>query len=422
VINSPELEAGIINRIYYSGHDCTGLIEQLEVEDFTGHNNSQVFALIKAAIKLHAPYDLVSIAHMADGKFIDPVELFENDYSQAYISDEQWAISQLKSIRTQKEIATLLDSKSRELMAGRIHEGLDIEAQDIADKIIAIKERQTVVSWKTSKEVALEVAQSLRQDARKTGNINTGFGKLDRNIGVIKGGKLVSIAGRPGQGKTSIALDLIKHWCHSGIKVGFLSLEMSREEIYYALIAKFGQVSKDTFRHTAAITADQWALINEALENIASWPMIIYDKGNKNFDYLKTVIRRMVLDGAKVIIIDQLSRMEQRAESTRESYSVMVDALKNLAGALDVPIFMLCQINRESDKETDKFPKVWQLKNTGTIEETSDIILMVHLPYEYTHDTKDRCIANVIIGKNRNGATAMFKMAWSEPRCAFEEH
>ena len=422
MVHSPELETGIINRIFYSGDDCAFLIESLDPEDFYGEVNRIVFTAVKTAQTEGRPHDDVSIAYMLEGKVEEPAKVIMQKYSPAFAPNPEWAVSELKQLRMQREITGLMDTKVRELKERRAYDGIQAEAQGIADKITAIQQRQSIISWKSAREVALEVAQTLRVDARKTGNINTGFGKLDRNIGIIKGGKLVTIAGRPGQGKTSLALDMIKHWCHSQIRVGFLSLEMSREEIYYSLIAKFGQISKDTFRNTAAITTDQWALINEALESISAWPLIIYDRGNRNFDYLKALMRRMVADGAKVIVIDQLSRMEMKAESIRESYSLMVDALKNLSGALDVPIFMLCQINRESDKETDKLPRVWQLKNTGTIEETSDIILMVHLPYEYTHANDDRCIANIIIGKNRNGATALFKMGWSEPRCAFEEY
>lgn len=421
MIHSLEIERGVLNRVIWSGEDCRSLIESLEPDDFYGEVNRAVFTAVKSAHREDEPVDPVSIAHRLDGKINDAGGAINTLYREAFISDPDWAVAQLKQMHIQRDIAALMDRSSRALNERPSAAGIDVEAQSIADAIIAIKERQSVTKWRTAKEAALDVYQGLTDESRKRGGVKTGYSKLDHNIGQIRGGKLVTIAGRPGQGKTSFALDLIKHWCHSGIPVGFLSLEMQIDEIYYALVAKFGKVAKDAFRNPDEINEWQWQKINEALESISSWPFYIYDKGSKHYEYIKTIIRRMVSSGAKVIVIDQLSRMELKAENTRESYSMMVDGLKNLAGELSVPIFLLCQVSRKSEEESDKFPKVWQLKNTGTIEETSDIILMVHLPYEYSKDEEDRCRANIIIGKNRNGSTGIYRMAWNELRCAFED-
>ena len=228
------------------------------------------------------------------------------------------------------------------------------------------------------------------------GAIPTGIPSLDRaTYGGLEAGNLVVIAARPSVGKTALALHLARGMAVAGRRVLFFSLEMTRAEIAKRLCIGTGAARAIDFRRDAP----NWEALEESARVFAKWPLIIDDTSHRLEDIRAGIVLENNRHGLDIVFVDYLGMIESSRDDNTPQYLKIGDIakqLKKLAQALHIPVVLLCQLNRESEKE-DRDPRLSDLRDSGEIEHAADIALLLRREDEEGR----RIVARV--AKNRHG-------------------
>jgi replicative DNA helicase len=209
---------------------------------------------------------------------------------------------------------------------------------------------------------------------------------------------------------------LCRNMASRGHCVGVFELEMSRDELDDRWFSMMTGINSAKLATGHGLSADEWEKITRAAEQKHEWNMLIDDTGGLTIEQLRRRAKRMVRDGAEIIFIDQLSKIAgNRKLSSYERNTLHVEEIGWLKKELGIPIVLLCQLNRQLEMRTVKYPVLSDLKLTGQIEEEADMVFLGHREYPYTRNDADLHTAVWDLAKNRGGPTYRFEMRW-EPR------
>ncbi len=226
---------------------------------------------------------------------------------------------------------------------------------------------------------------------------------MDKTLRLI-GSKLIIIAARPSVGKTGFALSAAKYIAEKhGIKTGFLSLEMDKEPLYDRLLSLDSDINHMKFYQEKALSSDDLGMLIGSVEALSTIPLYIDDSGC-NIQDIQRKCRKMKKEGFGAIFIDQLSKISgDPTQSDYKTYTSHCNQIALLKKELKIPIFLLAQLNRKLDDTASKEPTLSTLKQTGALEEDSDIVLFIHRPWLY--DKKEHPDqVKITCAKNRQGA------------------
>ena len=252
--------------------------------------------------------------------------------------------------------------------------------------------------------------------------IPTGFSYLDKVLG---GGfhrsDFIVVGARPAMGKTSFALNVARNIAMKGRKVLFFSLEMSKEQLAQRIISTEARIISNKLR-TGDVSPADWERLGLALQNLANCELYFDDTANINVNEMKA--RAMRLKDVDCIVIDYLQLMSgtKRTDNRVNEVAEITRGLKMMAKDLNIPVVTCSQLSRGVAKNaSDHRPQMTDLRESGTIEQDADIVLMLHREDYYKHDTDEgddtvsetANIAEVIVGKNRHGSTETVKVAWN---------
>lgn len=233
-----------------------------------------------------------------------------------------------------------------------------------------------------------------------------GFPRLDRVLN-IEGSKLIVVAGRPAMGKTAFAVTCMRNLSRLGVACGFLSIEMGQEEILNRWLSMETGINSMKFYQYHGL--DQWEIeqLEQAAKEMSTWNIQIDDTGSVGIEDVERKTRKMVRNGAKIVFIDQLSKIRGKTGDQFKDYTTNCNRIADLKKELCIPIFLLSQLNRELEKRTDKRPTLADLKNTGALEEDADAVIFLFRPEYYEKDDHKKAAikdhAEIAIAKNRNG-------------------
>ena len=256
------------------------------------------------------------------------------------------------------------------------------------------------------------------QEKEKYIGIPTGFSYLDRVLG---GGfhrsDFIVIGARPAMGKTSFALNVARNIARNK-KVLFFSLEMSKEQLAQRIISTEARIISNKLR-TGDINDSDWEKLGLALQNLVNCELYFDDQANINVNEMKA--RALRMKDVDCIVIDYLQLMSgtKRSENRVNEVSEITRGLKMMAKDLNIPVVTCSQLSRGVAKNSnDHRPQMTDLRESGTIEQDADIVLMLHREDYYKNneedsDTESANIAEVIVGKNRHGSTETVKVAWN---------
>jgi replicative DNA helicase len=253
----------------------------------------------------------------------------------------------------------------------------------------------------------------------------TGFPDYDRLGPTLLPGCLYIIAGRPGMGKTSLALDLARHLAVvQGRAVGIFSLEMRRPELGLRLLTAEADVPTRYVR-AGHCSARQWKELFAAARRIAAAPIQIDDTPDLTLQALEGRARRLqaVRPDLALLVVDYLQLVTAGVRDRRQEVALISRRLKALAGTLGLPIVALSQINRESTRRADPRPTLADLAESGAIEQDADQVTFVHRQEVYTpEDQSIRGLAELIVDKHRHGTTGTAGLLWIGPTTSFRNH
>jgi replicative DNA helicase len=249
------------------------------------------------------------------------------------------------------------------------------------------------------------------RDSTYTG-MATGFRDLDDLTSGLQPGNLIVIAARPGIGKSSLAMNMARNVAVDGHPVAVFSLEMSRAEIGMRVLCSEAKVPWDRIR-SKRVGPQDWTNIVYAAEVLHDSPMHIVDSGNVNIVDIRAKARRMRTSkgGLHMIIVDYLQLMTspnaRRPDSRQQEVAEISRSLKLLAKELSIPIVALSQLNRNPEARADKRPQLSDLRESGAIEQDSDIVMFIHRD---DADPEKKREAELIVAKHRNGPTGSIRL------------
>ncbi|WP_315428454.1 replicative DNA helicase [uncultured Rothia sp.] len=246
--------------------------------------------------------------------------------------------------------------------------------------------------------------------------VPTDFIEFDELTGGLHGGQMIVIAARPGVGKSTLALDIARSAAiHHQMTTVFFSLEMSRTELAMRILSAEGKISMGRLKK-GDLDTEGWTNLATLQGRIDSAPLFIDDSPNMTLMEIRAKCRRLKQrNDLKLVVLDYLQLMSsgKKVESRQQEVSEFSRSLKLLAKELDVPVIALSQLNRGLEQRTDKRPMVSDLRESGSIEQDADMVILLHREDMYNPDSERVGEADMIIAKHRGGPTRTIPLAFS---------
>jgi len=284
--------------------------------------------------------------------------------------------------------------------------------------VFDVAERRVVDSMTPLQELlgqSLDHLERLYERQETVTGLETGYVDLDEQLSGLQPSNLIVVGARPAMGKTSFALGMV---AHAGVRLGqpvlLFSLEMSHLELTQRLLCAEARVDASRLR-TGRLRESDWPKIGHAISRMSEAPIFIDDNPNLTVMDIRARARRLKSQhGLSLVVVDYLQLMTGRhgVENRQVEVSEISRGLKILARELQVPVVALSQLSRALESRQDKRPMLADLRESGSIEQDSDVVLFIYRDEIYNPDSPDRGTAEIIIAKHRNGPTGVTQLAF----------
>jgi replicative DNA helicase len=245
--------------------------------------------------------------------------------------------------------------------------------------------------------------------------VPTGFADLDELTNGLHAGQMIVVAARPAMGKSTLALDLCRAASiHNNLASVFFSLEMTRSEITMRLLSAEARVPLNHIRN-GKMSTEEWERLARHVAKVSSAPMFIDDSPNMTMMEIRAKARRLKQrHDLKLMVIDYLQLMTsgKKVESRQLEVSEFSRQIKLLAKELEIPVIALSQLNRGPEARADKRPMMSDLRESGSIEQDADMVVLLHRDDVYEKESTRPGEADLIVAKHRNGATRDITVAF----------
>ena len=342
-------------------------------------------------------------------------------------------------VRGKALLRAVIDAGSR-IQQEAFSEPEDVtQALDAAEQLIyGVSNRQLKEHLAPVSELApgaLEMIQRLYEQEGEVTGVESGFEDLDQKTTGFHKSDLVILAARPAMGKTALALNVIWHAAGvKGLPVAIFSLEMSKEQLVQRLISQTTRIRTQDLR-SGNVKAEDWPKLVRGVAEVSRAPIWIDDTAGITLMEMRAKVRRLAsrlsaqtnADGQSgaplsLVVVDYLQLMiggGSRPENRQQEVAEISRGLKVLARDLDVPVLAVAQLSRAVEQRHDKRPLLSDLRDSGSIEQDADMVMFLYRDEYYNPDSDDKGIAEVIVGKHRNGPTGKVQLAWLEQYTKF---
>ncbi|MET0839497.1 MAG: replicative DNA helicase [Marmoricola sp.] len=314
-------------------------------------------------------------------------------------------------VREKAILRRLVDAGTKIAQMGYAGEGDVDSTVDVAQQeIYAIGEKRQQEDYAPLSAIMEGTLDEIEAISNRDGSagVPTGFADLDELTNGFSGGQMVIVAARPAVGKSTLALDFCRSASiHNNLTSVMFSLEMSRNEITMRLLSAESKVPLNHMRK-GEMSEDDWNKLVPKMGQVSSAPMFIDDSPNMTMMEIRAKARRLKQrHDLKLIVIDYLQLMTsgKKVESRQVEVSEFSRQIKLLAKELDVPIVALSQLNRGPEQRSDKRPMMSDLRESGSIEQDADIVMLLHREDVYEKESPRAGEADIIVAKHRNGPT-----------------
>lgn len=390
----------------------------LDTEDFYLEKHKKIFKAIKELESKDVNIDLVTLTN-----YLNTKNLLAEIGGASYLSN---ILMQVLYIDNAYEYAKIIKEKSNRrklIKAGKELIDKSYSDKEVPEILSGIEDNLYKLSCKTQKDEPVAISEAINNALEKLelnyqngGRIQgktTGFTEIDNVISGLKKGDLIIVAARPSMGKTAFALN-IGQCASKEANVGIFSLEMSEEQLMNRLISSRSLVDLNRIQN-GNLDASQFEKIAMAANDLSKRKIFIDDKSmsiNQIESKCKLLKRKNGLD---VVIIDYLQLIESNEKNVQREQEVskISRKLKKLAKQLDITVIALSQLSRAPEQRVDHRPMLSDLRESGAIEQDADIIFFLYRDEYYNKETEDKNIAEVILGKNRNGQVKTIKLGWA---------
>ncbi len=418
---SLEAEQSVLGCILLDFSCISEVMQYISTESFYRKSHQEIFAIMMRMFVSGAAADTITILEA-----VKNAGIFETDEAaKVYLTSLAQIVPSVSNVRN---YALIIQEKAylRKLLliAQEINTNVSQGQEDpkslldqVEQEIYDIRQGKEANGLTRIDEILISTYDKLQKlsadDNSEYKGTPSGFADLDRAIMGLNKSDLLILAARPGMGKTSFAMNIATNVASkSGKDVAVFSLEMSKEQIALRLLSSEARVTSSALR-TGELSTDDWERIAVNAETLSKANLYIDDTAGINVAEVKAKTRRLKNLGLIVIDYLQLMGSVRRIENRVQEVSEITKSLKGMAKELDVPVIVLSQLSRASDKrEGGNRPVLSDLRESGSIEQDADIVMFLYREAYYNKETGDPNIAECIIGKNRHGETPTIKLSW----------
>jgi replicative DNA helicase len=430
-----DAERAVIGAMLVSETAVAVVAERLAAEDFYSEVHRIIYGAMMRLYSRGEPIDQLTLTNE-----LRSVNEFERIGGRPYVFQIVESVPTAANagryadiVRGKALLRAIIDVGSR-ITEDAFREPEDVsEALDSAEQLVygvsnrTLRERLAPVSELAPG--ALEMIQRLYEQEGEVTGVETGFEDLDRLTTGFHKSDLIILAARPAMGKTALSLNAI--WHASGEKkmpVAIFSLEMSKEQLVQRLISQTTRIPAQALR-SGNVKAEDWPKLVRGVAEVSRAPIWIDDTAGVTLMEIRAKVRRLAsqLNVAgemplSLVVVDYLQLMVgqgNRAENRQQEIAEISRGLKVLARDLDVPVLAIAQLSRAVEARHDKRPLLSDLRDSGAIEQDADMVMFLYRDEYYNSESDDKGIAEVIVGKHRNGPTGKVQLAWMEQYTKF---
>lgn len=417
---SLEAEQAVIGSMLIDPACIAEVIELLRPEDFYAEEHQRIFETI---------YSMFNTALK-----IDPVTVLDRLKAQGYYDEAggRAYLMQLMEVTPTsanvKEYASIVRDKS--MLRAIANAGAEIQnlafsgggsAAEVAElaeqKIYSVRQGREIKGLSPLKSVIMDLYAQLDERSRSDSDIpglSTGFRDLDVALTGLNKSDLILVAARPGMGKTAFALNIALNAAKSsGKDVVVFQLEMSKDQLASRFLASEALLDSHKLK-TGSLNQDDWIKIARATSVLAKTQLYVDDNPAITVAEIKAKCRRLG-ENLGLIVIDYIQLMQsggKRSENRVQEVAEISRSLKIMAKELNVPVVCLSQLSRAAEQRADKRPMLSDLRESGAIEQDADIVMFIYRDDYYDAESDDKNVAEIILAKNRHGATGTVELQW----------
>jgi replicative DNA helicase len=433
---STEAEHSVLGGLLLDNQAYDRIADKVYETDFYTIDNAIIFRVITGILQANKPADIVTVCEALDNlKQLEKVggisfigALVQNTPTAANI--ERYA-----EIVRDRSLKRKMIQISAEISA-KIYNPQGLDAKALLDfsqsRWMTVgehlsKQNNTMRSAAQVMDSVLENMDAMAKNSNQSDitGLPTGLVDLDKMTTGMQAGELIVLAARPSMGKTSLALNIIEHAAiHCKKNVAFFSLEMINDQLGTRLLASVSKVNQQRVK-VARLNDNEWTEVLSAAEKLRQTGIYLDEESNIGVNEIRARARRLhreCVGGLHLIVIDylQLLSWPDTAKDEVAAYSAMTRQLKLLAKELHLPIIILSQLNRSLESRPNKRPVMSDLRGSGGIEQDADSILFIYRDQVYHPDSMDAGIAELIVGKQRNGPIGTVHCAFIDYLMRFE--
>lgn len=432
--HSIEAEKRILGSLLLSNKSFDEIAGMLIEEDFYQPQNRILYRVIHSQIGKDSPIDMLTLTEK-----LSALALLDEAGGESYIYDIVGNTPSSGNIKAYAEIV-----KDRSILRKVLTASAEISSlaynpggknsrdllNEVEQKIFNISDKRAesdgMVRIADVLATATDKIDQLFQNGDAITGIPTGFTDLDEMTSGLHPGDLVIIAGRPSMGKTALMMNLVESAAITAKKpVIVFSLEMSSESLAIRMLSSLGRIDQTKLR-TGKLTDDDWPRLTSAVSMLAEAPLFIDDTPSLTPAEIRAKVRRIARKEGELglIVVDYLQLMQVPGIKDNRTLEIseISRSLKVLAKEAKVPVIAGSQLNRGLEQRQDKRPMMSDLRESGAIEQDADLIGFIYRDEVYHPDTAEKGTAEVIIGKQRNGATGKVKLTFLGKYARFENH
>lgn len=424
-----DAEEAVLGAVLINPEAFYDVAQFLSTEDFFLHRNRWIWEAFEALTEQRLPIDVLTVSEELErNSRLD--EAGGASYLAGLIGNVPTSLHAEAYGHLIEETATRRRLLEAANSIARLAYQTEIQIEDVvndAEKaVFSVSERRLTHELQPIKDVLSAYYDRIDYLARhrdESLGVPTGFIDLDRLLGGMQSSDLLIIAGRPGQGKSGFCLSVAKNASQLFKKrVAVFSLEMSNEQLVQRLIAQETSINSQRLR-LGDVHDDEWPLFTQAVSTLGDTSIFLDDTPAITPLQLRTKCRRLHMEfGLDLIIVDYLQLMtgESRMENRVQEVSYISRNLKVLARELNVPVLAAAQLSRAVEQRADKRPILSDLRESGSLEQDSDIVLFIYRPDQYEDDTLKENIAEIIVAKHRNGPVGSVELVFRKDLAKFE--
>lgn len=416
-----EAEQSVLGAVLIDPSCFPAVLERLRSENFYRPQHQRIFEVMVNMFNLNRTMDFITILDAVKDESIFDTEEDAKIYltNLAQVVPSAANVDAYCQIMLEKYYMRRLILASQEIIesAQEAQADSDLLLDAAEQKIFEIRQGRGASSFKHVRTAITETYETLQrlsgEDRDKYKGMSTGYPALDRVITGLNKSDLILIAARPGMGKTSFALNIAENVATKSERtVAIFSLEMSSEQLAQRLLSSQASVEGKSLR-TGELSGDDWVRIAMASQVLAKADIYLDDTPGITIGEMKAKLRR--LRKVDLVIIDYLQLMSsgRRIENRVQEVSEITRNLKIMAKELNVPVITLSQLSRGPESRADHKPMLSDLRESGSIEQDADIVLLLYREDYYAREeAEERNIANCDVAKNRHGEVGVVKLGW----------